>query len=174
MGGATEWTPITCARTSVLYVAFDGDLRTRLRRLDAVLAAQGWIDRGGASDTLSRSTPSPAVPQQPDTRPPTCLQKAYTPAPQQPATARGWTAATLVVSVAEYPCRPSVPTGDAQVVGPPEKSSGEGVLYLEWRPLWTRTVTDRAYAAHRYVAVFSLTDHYAVQSPATRSPSAAR
>jgi hypothetical protein len=175
VGETKTWSTISCVRTSVLYVAFDGDVRSRLRQLDAALAAQGWAAQDGAQATLSAqnaSRQSPAAPPQPGIRPATqstCVQQTYAPAAQ-----RGRTGVVLTASVAEYPCRPTVPTGDAQAVGPPQKSSGEGVLYLDWRPLWTQTVADRAFAAHRYLAAFSLVDRYATQSPTAHPPSPAR
>lgn len=180
VGEATMWSSISCVRTSVLYVAFDGDVRTRLRQLDAALAAQGWAARDGARDMLSAldaSRQSPAAPPQPGIRPATrsiCLMTTYAPAAQASPAAPGATATALTASVAEYPCTPRVTTGDVQNDGPPRKSRDEGVLYLDYHPLWIQAVARTAYAHHRYLAAFSLTDRYATQSPPARSPSPAR
>lgn len=181
--GPAHWAPINCVRSSVLYVAFDGDIRTRLHRLDAVLAAQKWAGSGTLPHTLTGMAtwlsqaggdPSPAAGQQGSTDPPgsqpVCVSTTYRPATQQQDTAHGGLGVRLRVSVAERPCMPWTDTGDIQLGGPPKKSEADGTVYLAWHPVSTTAVSRSAYTAHRYVAAFSLADGYALQPTATTSP----
>ncbi|MFI9604469.1 hypothetical protein ACIHCX_32245 [Streptomyces sp. NPDC052043] len=179
--GPADWAPINCVRSSVLYLAFDGDIRTHLHQLDGVLAEQAWVGSGSSPNTLTGTAtwmsqaggdPSPAASQRGSTEPPgsqpICLSTTYNPATQKHGIPHGGLGVRLRVAVAELPCTPSADTGDIQISGTPEKSGVDGTVYLAWHPLLTDTVSRSAYTAHRYVAAFSLVDSYAVQSP-TRS-----
>ncbi|OIJ68344.1 hypothetical protein [Streptomyces mangrovisoli] len=180
--GSASWAPINCARSTVLYLAFDGDIRTRLHQLDAVLAQQRWVGSGSSPNTLTGMAtwlsqaggdPSPAASERGSTEPPgsrpICLSTTYGPAAQKHAVAHGGLGVGLHVAVAEPPCTPDARTGDIQTAGGPEKYAVPGTVYLTWHPLSTKTVSRCAYTAHRYVAAFSLVDGYAVQSTATTS-----
>ncbi|MFF7365265.1 hypothetical protein [Streptomyces sp. NPDC008125] len=181
--GPAHWAPINCVRSSVLYLAFDGDIRTHLHQLDAVLADQEWAGSGSSPNTLTGTAtwmsqtggdPSPAAPQQGSTDPPgsrpICLSTTYGPATQKHGIPHGGLDVRLRVAVAELPCTPMAETGDIQIGGKLEKSAVDGTVYLAWHPLVTDTVSRSAYTAHRYVAAFSLVDRYAVQSTPTTSP----
>ncbi|MFB7334091.1 hypothetical protein ACFC00_20970 [Streptomyces adustus] len=181
--GPASWAPINCVRSTVLYLAFDGDIRTHLRQLDAVLAEQEWVGSGSSLNTLTGMAtwlsqtggdPSPAASQRGSTEPPgsrpICLSTTYGPATQKRAVPHGGLGLRLQVAVAELPCTPSAETGDLQTDGRPEKSPVEGTVYLTWHPLSTDTVSRSAYTAHRYVAALSLVDGYAVQSAPTTAP----
>jgi hypothetical protein len=181
--GPANWAPITCVRSSVLYLAFDGDIRTRLHQLDAVLAEQEWVGADSLPDTLSGMAtwlsqaggdPSPAASQRGSTDPPgaqpICLSTTYRPATQKQSLPYGGPGVRLRAAVAERPCQPEADTGDLQMGGTLEKSTGDAIVYLAWHPLVTDTVSRSAYAEHRYVAAFSLVDNYAVQSTPTTSP----
>ncbi|MEW2519032.1 hypothetical protein [Actinacidiphila alni] len=167
MFGPRNWSPIRCTRNTVLYLAFDGDIRTRLRQLDAVLAEKKWAGTDSGRNTLTAMAtwlseaggdPSPSAAQRGSTEPPgsrpICLSTGYVRA----ARAAARTEVRLQAAVAEHPCRPEASTGDVQVNGPPEKFSAEGTYYVAWHPLWTRAVSRSAYADHRYLAAFSLVD----------------
>lgn len=180
--GPAHWAPIHCERSSVLYLAFDGNIRTRLQRLDAVLAEQQWVGSDSSPNTLTWAAtwssqaggdPSPAAPQQGSTEPPgsqpICLSTTYDPAAQKHGFPYGGLRVRLRVAVAELPCTPRADTGDIQMGGRPEKSAADGTVYLAWHPLATGTVSRSAYTAHRYVAAFSLVDSYAVQATQTTS-----
>ncbi|MEU7967843.1 hypothetical protein AB0D09_30970 [Streptomyces sp. NPDC049097] len=175
--GPAHWAPINCARSSVLYLAFDGNIRTHLHQLDAVLAEQEWVGSGSSPNTLTRMAtwmsqaggdPSPAASQQGSTDPPgsqpICLSTTYGPATQKHDVPYGGLGVRLRVAVAELPCTPRADTGDIQIGGRLEKSAVDGTVYLAWHPLLTDTVSRSAYTTHRYVAAFSLVDSYAVQS----------
>ncbi|MET8647578.1 hypothetical protein [Streptomyces sp. NPDC004675] len=181
--GPAHWAPINCVRSSVLYLAFDGDIRTHLHQLDAVLAEQEWVGSGSSPNTLTGMAtwmsqaggdPSPAASQQGSTDPPgsqpICLSTTYGPAAQKHDIPYGGLGVRLRVAVAELPCTPRAETGDIQIGGRPEKSAVDGTVYLAWHPLLTDTVSRSAYTTHRYVAAFSLVDSYAVQSTPTTSP----
>ncbi|WP_432104409.1 hypothetical protein [Streptomyces sp. bgisy091] len=181
--GRAHWAPINCVRRSVLYLAFDGDIRTRLHQLDTVLADQEWALRGPSPRTLTDMAtwlsqaggdPSPAAEQRGSTEPPgsrpICLDTAYGPATQPHDARKGGLGVGLQVAVAQSPCTPRAETGDIQFDGTPEKSTSDGTVYLDWRPLSTAAMSRRAYTAHRYVTALSLVDRYAVQSTATPSP----
>lgn len=178
--GKRNWEPVTCTRSSVLYVAFDGDIHTHLRQLDTLLARQEWLagdsPQGMPTRTPTRlskagADPSPAVPERGSTETPSprpiCLSEMYGPPHGLP---HGGTGVRLRVAVAERPCTPDAITGDVQVGLTPQKSTTDPTVYLDWRPLSTGTVSATAFASHRYVAAFSLVDAYAAQSPATTSP----
>ncbi|MFJ9544082.1 hypothetical protein ACIRPX_43720 [Streptomyces sp. NPDC101225] len=180
--GPARWAPINCARSSVLYLAFDGDIRTRLHQLDAVLAEQEWAGSGPSPNTLTGMAtwmsqaggdPSPDASQQGSTKPPgsrpICLSTTYSPATKKHDLRHGGLGVRLRVAVAELPCTPTAETGDIQTGGTLEKYADDGTVYLAWHPLLTDTVSRSAYAAHRYVAAFSLVDSYAVQSTPTTS-----
>ncbi|MGW3284616.1 hypothetical protein ACWDR3_08230 [Streptomyces sp. NPDC001002] len=181
--GPARWAPINCVRSSVLYLAFDGDIHARLRQLDAVLAEQEWASSGSSPKPLTGMAtwmsqaggdPSPAASQRGSTEPPgsqpTCLSTTYGPAAQKPDLPHGGLGVRLRVAVAELPCTPSAETGDIQINGRPEKSASDGTVYLAWHPLLTDKVSRDAYTAHHYVAAFSLVDGYAVESTPTTSP----
>lgn len=181
--GPTTWAPINCARSNVLYLAFDGDIRTRLHQLDTVLAQQEWVGSGSSPKTLAGTAtwmsqaggdPSSAASQRGSTEPPgswpICLSTTYGPATQKHDVPHGRLGVRLRVAVAELPCTPSAETGDLQTDGRPEKSPVEGTVYLAWHPLSTDAVSRSAYTAHRYVTALSLVDDYAVQSTPTTSP----
>ena len=178
--GPPRWAPVHCHRSTVVYVAFDGDLRTRLRQLDAVLAAQRWVGSASLQDSLTArmsptaGDPSPAGSQQGSTEaptpPPACWSTGYGPASQKHGMAHGGLGVRLRVAVAERPCTPQADTGDLQLGGPPEKFTADGTVYLAWHPLAAASVSRSAYATHRYVAAFSLVDSYVVQSTPTTSP----
>jgi hypothetical protein len=77
--GAARWAPINCVRSSVRYLAFDGDISTRLHQLDAVPAEQKWVGSGELPYTLTGMAtwmsqaggdPSPTVSQRGSTEPP--------------------------------------------------------------------------------------------------------
>ncbi|MFE5137713.1 hypothetical protein ACFRDV_08540 [Streptomyces fagopyri] len=175
--GPARWAPINCVRSSVLYVAFDGDIRTHLHQLDAVLAEQEWVGSGSSPNTLTGMAtwmsqaggdPSPAASRRGSTEPPgsrpICLSTTYGPATQKHDIPHGGPGVRLRVAVAELPCTPGADTGDLQMGGTPEKFTVDGTVYLAWHPLSTDTVSRSARTAHRYVAAFSLVDSYAVQS----------
>ncbi|MEU8713821.1 hypothetical protein [Streptomyces sp. NPDC048663] len=177
--GPARWAPINCARSSVLYLAFDGNIRTHLRQLDTVLAEQDWMGSGGFPNTLTEMAtwmsqdggdPSPAASRQGSTDPPgsqpICLSTTYGPASRKHAVPRGRIGVRLRVAVAELPCTPRAETGDIQIGGRLEKAAAHGTVYLAWHPLLTDTVSRSAYTTHRYVVAFSLVDSYAVQSTA--------
>lgn len=181
--GPAHWAPVNCVRSSVLYLAFDGDAHTRLHQLDEALAEQKWVGSGQLPRTLTGKAtwmsqpggdPSPVESQQGSTEPPgsqrLCLFTTYSPAAQQRELAHGGPGVRLRVSVAERPCLPSADTGDIQLGHPPQKSAAHGAVYLAWHPLSTSAVSRSAYTAHRYVAALSLVDSYAVQSTPTSSP----
>lgn len=182
--GPALWAPITCARSSVLYLAFDGDIRARLHQLDAVLAEQGWVasDYAAANTLTAMATrlslaggdPSPAMSQQGSTKPPgtrpTCLSMNYRPASQERELGHGGLGVRLRASVTERPCPPLADTGDIQIHGRPEQDAADGTVYLAWHPLSADAVSRSAHATHRYVAAFSLIDSYAAQSTATATP----
>ncbi|WP_445528409.1 hypothetical protein [Streptomyces cyslabdanicus] len=179
--GPADWAPINCVRSSVLYLAFDGDIRTHLHQLDGVLAEQAWVGSGSSPNTLTGTAtwmsqaggdPSPAASQRGSTEPPgsqpICLSTTYNPGTRKHGIPHGGLGVRLRVAVAERPCTPRADTGDIQIGGTVEKSGVDGTVYLAWHPLLTDTVSRSAYTAHRYVAAFSLVDSYAVQST-TRS-----
>ncbi|MEV7076189.1 hypothetical protein [Streptomyces sp. NPDC093990] len=182
--GPARWAPINCVRSSVVYLAFDGDVRTRLQQLDTVLAEQKWVGSGQSPHTLTGMAtwlsqaggdPSPAVSQQGSTASPgsqpTCLSTTYGPPTQKQEMPHGGLGVRLRVSVGERPCMPRTDTGDIQTGGTVTKSADEGAVYLAWHPLSTFAVSRSAYTTHRYVAALSLTDSYAVQStPTTSAP----
>ncbi|MFJ5262365.1 hypothetical protein ACIQAC_18050 [Streptomyces sp. NPDC088387] len=174
--GPPHWAPINCVRSSVLYLAFDGNIRTRLHQLDAVLARQEWTGSGSLPNTLTGMAtwmsqaggdPSPAASRQGSTEPPgsqpICLSTTYGPVTQKRVLPHGGLGVRLSVAVAELPCTPHVETGDIQTDGMPVKATRDGTAYLTWRPLSTDAVSRSAFTAHRYVAAFSLVDSYAVQ-----------
>ncbi|MEV3910440.1 hypothetical protein [Streptomyces canus] len=180
--GPARWAPVNCVRSSVLYLAFDGDIRTRLHQLDAVLAEQKWVGSGQLPHTLTGMATwmsqaggdqSPTVSQRGSTEPPgsqpICLSTSYGPAMQQQELAHGGLGVRLRVSVAELPCTPPADTGDIQLGGTLEKSATDGITYLTWHPLSTSAVSRSAYTAHRYLAAFSLVDSYALQPTPTAS-----
>ncbi|WP_143120635.1 hypothetical protein [Actinacidiphila alni] len=174
MFGPRNWSPIRCTRNTVLYLAFDGDIRTRLRQLDAVLAEKKWAGTDAGRNTLTAMATwlseaggdaSPSAVQRGSTEPPgsrpICLSTGYVPAAQ--AAAPTGAEVGLQAAVAERPCPPEADTGDLQLDGPPRKSAVEGTYYVAWHPLWTRAVSRSAYADHRYLVAFSLVDTYAAQ-----------
>ncbi|MFF4897587.1 hypothetical protein [Streptomyces sp. NPDC001068] len=177
--GPARWAPINCVRSSVLYLAFDGNIRTHLRQLDAGLAEREWVGSGSSPNTLTGTAtwmsqaggePSPAGSQQGSTEPPgsqpTCLSTTYGPATQKHDIPHGGLGVRLRVAVAELPCTPRAETGDIQLGGRLEKAAVGGTVYLAWHPLLTDAVSRSAYTTHRYVVAFSLVDRYAVQSTA--------
>lgn len=166
--GRAVWAPIHCARTSVLYLAFDGDIRTRLHQFDAALADQRWTSTGTLTQAALRATDPSGTPSPAPQR--TCLARAYLPAGQKDHFAHNGIGTQMQVSVLERPCTPMVTTGDLQIDATPQKSTPDRTLYLTWHPLLTTAVLGTAYSTHRYVAAFSLTDSYAVQLPKTPSP----
>lgn len=182
--GRARWAPATCTRSTVVYLAFDGDIRTRLRRLDTTLARQDWVGGSGPARTLTGTATwmgqaggDPAAPaaQRGSTAPPgslpICLSTTYGPASQARALPHGGPGVRLRVAVAQSPCPPAVDTGDIQFAGAPERDGTDGAVYLAWHPLLVDRVSRAAYTAHRYVAAFSLVDTYAVQSdPTTSAP----
>jgi hypothetical protein len=134
--GPRNWAPISCARSSVLYVAFDGDIRVRLHQLDAVLAGRQWVGSGGSASTLTGMAtwmgqaggdPSPAASQQGSTESPgprpICLSTTYRPASQRLMFAHGSPHVSLRAAVAERPCPPEADTGDVQIGSAPRKSA---------------------------------------------------
>lgn len=157
--GPASWAPINCVRSSVLYLAFDGDLRTHLHQLDAVLAEQKWVGLGktltGMATWMSQAggAPSPAESQQGSTDPPgsqpICLSTTYGAATQKRGIAHGGLGVRLRVSVAELPCTPSADTGGVQRGDTLKKSAVDGTVYLAWHPLSTFAVSRSAYTAHR-------------------------
>ncbi|MBY8881418.1 hypothetical protein [Actinacidiphila acidipaludis] len=180
--GAARWAPVNCVRSTVVYVAFDGDLRTRVHQLDATLAARRWVGATSLENSLTAMTarigqtagaPSPAGPQQRSTEaptpPPLCVSAGYRPSSQNYGMAHGGLGVRLRVAVAERPCTPEADTGDIQVGGTTEKYTVDGTVYLTWHPLATLTVSRSAHVMHRYVAAFSLVDSYAVQSTTPRT-----
>ncbi|MEU8946062.1 hypothetical protein [Streptomyces sp. NPDC048489] len=179
--GPALWAPINCVRSTVLYLAFDGDIRVRLHQFDAVLAGQEWVSGSypntltGMATWLSQTggDPSPANSQQGNTDPPgslpICLSTTYIPATKQHSVPYERLSVRLRVAVAEQPCIPSADTGGIPMDGVVKKSSTGGTVYLAWHPLVTTTVSRSAYTGHRYVAAFSLVDRYAVQSNPTAS-----
>jgi hypothetical protein len=185
--GPANWAPINCVRSSVLYLAFDGDIRARLHQLDAVLAGRGWVGSGSSPNTLAGMAtwmsqaggdPSPTGPEQGSTASPgsqpICLSTTYSPTSHKHAIVHGGLGVRLRAAVSELPCTPEADTGDIQIDGTPEKSAVDGTVYLAWHPLLTDTVSRDAYTTHRYVAAFSLVDSYAIQSTPTTSPSPTR
>ncbi|MGV9609218.1 hypothetical protein ACWDR2_36600 [Streptomyces sp. NPDC003631] len=179
--GPAHWAPINCVRSSVLYLAFDGNIRTHLHQLDAMLAEQKWVGSGLSPNTLTGMAtwmsqagggPSPARSQQGSTDPPgsqpICLSTTYGPATQKHDISYGGLGVRLRVAVAELPCTPRAETGDIQIGGRLEKAAVDGTVYLAWHPLLTDTVSRSAYTTHRYVVAFSLVDSYAVQSTAPK------
>ncbi|MEV6265227.1 hypothetical protein AB0M42_31400 [Streptomyces sp. NPDC051784] len=181
--GRANWAPINCVRRSVLYLAFDGDIRTRLHHLDAVLAEQGWASDGSSQRTLTGMAtwmsqaggdPSPAEGRQGSTEPPgsrpICLSTTFAPAAQAQGIQPGGPRVRLRVAVAERPCTPRAETGDTQIDDTPQKSTSPGTVYLAWHPLSTDAVSRSAYTQHRYVAAVSLADTYAVEATATETP----
>ncbi|SHN05324.1 Catechol 2,3-dioxygenase [Actinacidiphila paucisporea] len=52
--GRRIWAPVSCVRTTVAYVAFDGDIRSRLHQLDAALGSRSWT--GESSPTTLAAT----------------------------------------------------------------------------------------------------------------------
>lgn len=180
--GKRNWDPVSCTRSSVLYVAFDGDIRTHLRQLDTVLARQEWLAGDppqrtptGTAPRLSEAggDPPPAVSEPGSTEPPSsrpiCLSEMYGPPHGFP---RGGTGVRprVAVAVATRPCTPEADTGDVQVSITPQRSTIDPAARLNWHPLSTRTVSATAFTTHRYAAAFSLVDAYAAQSPVTTSP----
>ncbi|MFG2949926.1 hypothetical protein [Streptomyces adustus] len=51
--GPASWAPINCVRSTVSYLAFDGDIRAHLHQLDAVLAEQEWVGSDSSLNTLT-------------------------------------------------------------------------------------------------------------------------
>lgn len=179
--GRSDWSPFRCTRTSVLYVAFDGDIRARLRQLDAALAEKSWKTQNPLADMAryleqtGEDTPSPSSSEEGSTASPTprplCLSATYAPASQETALPPPGTGVRLQAAVAEHACPPFVSIGRFEPGDPPRKSTDDGTVYLAWHPLSTTAVSTKAYTTHRYVASFALSDTYAVQSSPTTSPS---
>lgn len=175
--GPADWEPISCTRTTVAYVAFDGDIRTRLHQLDSALGAQEWTGSDGRPTLTAAATwlsevggdPSPNAAQRGSTEPPGSEQIALSvtylhgEAGHRPFSKVG--TPRLEVAVAGRPIILQVETGDLQGEGPPKRRSGDDTVYRAWHPLSTDAVSRSAYAAHHYVAAFSFTDRYAVQQP---------
>ncbi|MFG3585422.1 hypothetical protein [Streptomyces sp. NPDC047990] len=179
--GPAHWAPINCVRSSVLYLAFDGDIRKRLHQFDATLAEQEWTS-GSYPNTLTEMAtwlsqtggdPSPAASQQGSTDPPgsqpICLSTVYIPATKQHSLPYDRLGIRLRVAIAEQPCIPMADTGGTPVDGTLKKSPIGGTVYLAWHPLLTDAVSRSAYTGHHYVAAVSLVDRYAVQSTPTAS-----
>lgn len=184
--GGRTWSPISCTRYTVLYVAFDGELNSRLHQLDAAIDAQGWAGApsGGPPDTLTamatwmgqvggdppsgKATPSPTVspPRQ------ISLFVRYTLRSAGGLDTHASAAAPhLQVGVAGRLNSPSADTGDIQALGgPPQKLGGEGIVYRAWHPLSTDAVARSAYAEHHYVVAFSITSRYITQTVPTTPP----
>ncbi|MFE3517559.1 hypothetical protein [Streptomyces sp. NPDC059166] len=180
--GPANWAPVNCARSTVLYLAFDGDIRTRLRQVDAVLTERGWAGPDSSPRTLTETAtwlsqaggaPSPTAAQRGSTEPPgsrpICLSTVFGPAAQKQVVTHGGLGIRLRVAVAELPCTPRAETGDIQIDGAPEKFTADGAVYLDWHPLSTDAVTRSAYTTRRYVAAISLVDNYAVQTTPSAS-----
>ncbi|MFE3269190.1 hypothetical protein [Streptomyces sp. NPDC059215] len=179
--GPARWAPINCARSSVLYLAFDGNIHLRLHQFDAALAGQEWAS-GSYPNTLTGMAtwmsqaggdPSPAASQQGSSEPPgsqpICLSTTYIPATKQHRVPYDRLSVRLRVAVAERPYMPSADAGGIPTDG--KKSPIGGTVYLAWHPMSTGAVSRSAYTRHRYVAAFSLVDRYAVQStPAASAP----
>ncbi|MFI0898095.1 hypothetical protein [Streptomyces sp. NPDC020983] len=181
-GSRARWSSTGCTRSTVAYVAFDGDIGSRLRSLDAVLGAQGWTGEGAPPATLARA--AAGDPAAPAPSPGGASSSPGAPSPgwgrvsvlytARPSAAIGDdTSPYLRVSVAGAPYDPQAITGDQQSAGsPPRRDTDQATVYVSWQPLSTHAVAQSAFAAHRYVAAFSLVAHYLVDSPpatATRS-----
>ncbi|MGW5354969.1 hypothetical protein ACWERV_31195 [Streptomyces sp. NPDC004031] len=174
-GGRESWGPVQCTRATVAYVAFDGDIAARLRALDAALAARGW--KGGTLTAAAASPQRTALPpspteafSSPGAAPPGwgVVSGEYG---RSPLPGAGYdTARNLQVSVAGTPYDPQTGAGYLQVGDEPLRDAGTGTVYVTWQPLSTHAVARSGYAAHRYVAAFSVVSRYLVQSPSATTP----
>jgi hypothetical protein len=149
MFGRHSWGPVECVRSDVSYVAFDGDVGARLRALDAALAAQGWT---GETLTATAVPHDGAASPAPGRGPFTVVRHRDSPS------GAGYAAVPhLRVSVAGAPDDPRVDTDGFPYGGTKE------VVHLTRQSLDPHTVARAGFAAHRYVAAFSLVTRYVVQ-----------
>ncbi|MFI0942944.1 hypothetical protein [Streptomyces sp. NPDC021020] len=164
VGSRGNWSLVECVRFTVAYVAFDGDVRARLRVIDSAVAAQGW--EGGSTLTESAADPNRTTPlPSPSTAPPGWGRISVVDArpPYQPT---GNDADPhLRVSVAGAPDDPEADTGGFQDGVGSQRYKDRGTFYVTWQPLSTHAVAQAAFAAHHYVAAFSVVTRYIVQSP---------
>lgn len=156
MYGRHSWERITCVRSAVAYVAFDGDIGTRLRALDTTLAAQGWEGEtltGAAGPREGTAPPAPPTS-------PALGQGPVTVVRHRPLTYADQSADVphLRVSVAGAPDGPRVDTDGFPYGG------NRVVVHISRQSLSPSTVARTGFAAHRYVAAFSLVARYIVQS----------
>lgn len=143
-GVGGSWSPVSCQRTTTLYLAFDGQKSQRLAELDQILDAQGW--------------------QSPEQQGrPTVLSVFYT--------SRHAARADLMVGVSQVP---HVPIDDwvdwpGSAGKPYQNDDLDRVVYLTWQPVNTQALVQAT--AHRYVAAFAFrSTYYAQPQPAPTPP----
>ncbi|MER5862896.1 hypothetical protein [Kitasatospora sp. NPDC002040] len=162
---APQWSPVGCSRTTVVYVAFDGDLEQRLADLDRTMVGLRWTP--GPSDG---SDPGAGLVRQLHRDGPNSVAVHHHPTgapPDDPA------AAVLTVAVADRPAAgsglPLVPgswddwhgVGDADGRPDPGRPNrSDRAVVLDWRRVDGIELSARAHARHRYLAAFGLSQVY--------------
>lgn len=178
------WSPISCQRSTTVYLAFDGDFVQRLRQLD-MLTQQSL--RWGAQPLGGRTSLGPLVGalvygQQPP------LGTTAVASPHPAEVTMRYTlsvgsgsdgAPTLEVSVAPKPEEPETSYADnfADMDGsskrPYDDDSTDRVVYLAWRPVTPKVLAATAYQAHAFMLALTVSSRYTDQSASpTHTPPA--
>jgi len=175
---ATRWMPVTCARTSTAYLAFDGDYRQQLALLDTTLATAGWkvedsppLPLGKQPGLLTNldymhELPSDATAEQIArvAAEPTDVTAHYT-VPIPSAFVRPDVGASMLgpngtVNVVEAPRLPTVDDRTATHDRTLEYPSVKTTYFVDWQPYTRAQLAAAAYPAHGAVLAISLSAPY--------------
>lgn len=170
-GSWGSWSPVSCQRTTIVYLAFDGDVQQRLAELDQTLDALGWQSRNPqqglvAQDRYMHQPPygaDPAQSAQAEARP-TDISVDYV--SRQAATA------ALSVEVSQTPSILVLPgswddwsSAHSPDGRPYQNDQFDRVVYVTWQPVNAPALVRTT--AHRYIAAFDFgTTYYTQPQPA--------
>jgi hypothetical protein len=178
VGSWGSWSPVSCQRTTTVYLAFDSDVQQRLAELDRTIGTLGWLPPQApqqpgllAQDRYLHQPPDGADPTQSaqaEARP-TDLAMYYV--SRQAATAG------LSVGVNPAPVVPILPgnwddwpgshSPDAR---PYQNDELNRAVYFTWQPV---NAPDLGRAtAHRYIAAFAFRTTYYTQPQPAPTPTA--
>ncbi len=179
------WSPVSCARSTTLYLAFDGSLQQRLKQLDEVTqqslrwqapSSNGAGPAEGLAATLAyeRRPPDGAEPSQSaaaSARPADISVRYSLPTGSRTSGVSGPT-----VSVAQKPAELQTDFwgGFAGLDGTAKQPYGNDAddrsVYLTWKPVPPKALAGTAYTSHGFLLSVSFTSSYATQQPARPAP----